>query len=87
MASTPAYAVLLVGLGATDLSMTPSSIPRVRRAIAGIDAESAKRIAESCLNCDTADEVEGLIRDRFTQLWPALFDSTNLPAPRRNQIS
>ena len=85
MASTPAYVVLLVGLGATDLSMTPSSIPRVRRAIAGIDAESARRIAEDCLNCDTADEVEGLIRERFTQLWPELFDSTNLPAPRQSQ--
>ncbi|MGH9932761.1 MAG: phosphoenolpyruvate--protein phosphotransferase [Pyrinomonadaceae bacterium] len=82
MASTPAYVVLLVGLGATDLSMTPSSIPRVRRAIAGIDAESARRIAEDCLNCDTADEVEALVRDRFTQRWPSLFDSTNLPAPR-----
>lgn len=85
MASTPAYVVLLVGLGATDLSMTPSSIPRVRRAIAGIDAENARRVAEDCLNCDTADEVEALIRDRFTQLWPELFDSTNLPAPRQNQ--
>ena len=87
MASTPAYVVLLVGLGAKDLSMTPSSIPRVRRAIAGIDAESARRIAEECLNCDTADEVEGLIRDRFTELWPELFDSTNLPAPRQSQTS
>ena len=85
MASTPAYVVLLVGLGATDLSMTPSAIPRVRRAIAGIDAENARRIAEDCLNCDTADEVEGLIRDRFAQLWPSLFDSTNLPVPRQSQ--
>src|SRR5258705_13567473 len=30
MASTPAYAVLLLGLGAVDLSMTPASIPRAR---------------------------------------------------------
>jgi phosphoenolpyruvate-protein phosphotransferase (PTS system enzyme I) len=82
MASTPAYVVLLVGLGATDLSMTPSAIPRVRRAIAGIDAETARRIALECLNCDTADEVEGLVRERFTERWPELFDSTNLPAPR-----
>ena len=42
MASTPAYVVLLVGLGATDLSMTPSAIPRVRRAIAGIDSQEAR---------------------------------------------
>jgi phosphotransferase system enzyme I (PtsI) len=85
MASTPAYVVLLVGLGATDLSMTPSSIPRVRRAISGIDAASAKSVVQDCLNCDTADEVEGLVRERFTQLWPDLFDSKDLPVPRITQ--
>lgn len=85
MASTPAYVVLLVGLGATDLSMTPSSIPRVRRAISGIDAATARSIVQDCLNCDTADEVEGLVRERFTQLWPDLFDSKDLPAPRPTQ--
>jgi phosphotransferase system enzyme I (PtsI) len=79
MASTPAYVVLLVGLGATELSMTPSSIPRVRRAIAGIDAENAKLIVEDCLNCDTADEVESLVHDRLIELWPHLFDPTTLP--------
>ena len=82
MASTPAYAVLLVGLGATDLSMTPSSIPRVRRAIAGVDSNDARRIAQECLNCDTADEVEELVRERFANLWPQLFPPATLPARR-----
>jgi phosphotransferase system enzyme I (PtsI) len=85
MASTPAYVVLLLGLGATDLSMTPAAIPRVRRVIAGVDMQSARRIAADCLNCDTADEVEGLVRDRFLNLWPDLFNSTNLPASRLAQ--
>jgi phosphotransferase system enzyme I (PtsI) len=85
MASTPAYVVLLVGLGATDLSMTPSSIPRVRRAISGIDAASARSVVQDCLDCDTADEVEAMVRERFTQLWPDLFDSKDLPAPRPTQ--
>jgi phosphotransferase system enzyme I (PtsI) len=80
MASTPAYVVLLLGLGATDLSMTPSSIPRVRQTIAGVDADSARRIVADCLNCDTADEVESLVRDRLIHLWPDLFDSANVPA-------
>ena len=83
MASTPAYAVLLVGLGATDLSMTPSSIPRVRGAIAGIDSGAAREIAEECLNCDTADDVENLVRERFANLWPQLFSPASLPAPRQ----
>lgn len=85
MASTPAYVVLLVGLGATDLSMTPSSIPRVRRAIAGIDSHDAKLIAEECLNCDTADEVENLVRERFTSRWPELFPPSSLPIARQTR--
>jgi phosphotransferase system enzyme I (PtsI) len=83
MASTPAYAVLLIGLGATDLSMTPSSIPRVRRAIAGIHSHDARLIAEACLKSDTADDVENLVRERFTKLWPSLFASASLPARRQ----
>lgn len=82
MASTPAYAVLLIGLGATELSMTPSSIPRVRQAIAGIHSRDARLIAEECLTCETADDVENLVRERFTKLWPQLFPPASLPAPR-----
>jgi phosphoenolpyruvate-protein phosphotransferase (PTS system enzyme I) len=83
MASTPAYAVLLIGLGATDLSMTPSAIPRVRRAIAGIHSRDARLIAEECLTCETADDVENLVRESFTKLWPHLFPAATLPASRQ----
>jgi phosphotransferase system enzyme I (PtsI) len=83
MASTPAYAVLLVGLGATDLSMTPSAIPRVRCAIEGVNSNEARAIAVECLDCETADEVENLVRERFGRLWPDLFPPASLPAPRQ----
>ncbi len=83
MASTPAYAVLLVGLGATDLSMTPSAIPRVRRAIAGINLRDASAVIQECLKCDTPGDVENLVRERFTKLWPQLFPPASLPAPRQ----
>lgn len=83
MASTPAYAVLLIGLGATDLSMTPAALPRVRGALAGIDSADARMIAKECLDCDTADDVENLVRERFTRLWPHLFPAASLPGPPR----
>lgn len=83
MASTPAYAVLLIGLGATDLSMTPSAIPRVRRALVGIDSRDARAIAEECLSCETADEVESIVRERFGKLWPHLFPAKSLPERRQ----
>ena len=83
MASTPAYAVLLIGLGATDLSMTPSAIPRVRRVIAGIDLRNARSIVQECLKCETADDVENLVRERFIKLWSPLFPPASLPGVRR----
>lgn len=82
MASTPAYVVVLVGLGATELSMTPSSIPRVRRTIEGIEYRDAREIALACLECDTADDVEELVRLRLSKKWPHLFPPKSLPAPR-----
>ena len=82
MASTPAYAVLLVGLGATELSMTPSAIPRISITLAGIDSADARAIVLECLQCHTADEVENLVRERFKTLWPGLFPASSLPAPR-----
>jgi len=82
MASTPAYAALLVGLGAVDLSMTPTSIPRVRRSLAGIDSRDAKAIAKECLECATADEVEHLVRERFGARWAEIFPLDSLPKPQ-----
>jgi len=82
MASTPVYAVILVGLGATDLSMTPSAIPRVTRALKGIESRAAISIATECLACATADEVEDIVRERFQSHWPQLFSPDTLPAKK-----
>ncbi|MGH9942749.1 MAG: putative PEP-binding protein, partial [Pyrinomonadaceae bacterium] len=83
MAATPAYAVVLVGLGARDLSMTASSIPRLRLTLAGVDTEAAREIAQECLTCETADDAEELVRVRLGGRWPELFPPRFLPAPKR----
>ncbi len=80
MAGTPAYAIMLIGLGARELSMTSSSIPRVRRVVAGIRQSEAREIATRCLDCETADDVEELVRGEFSKLWPHLFSPETLPA-------
>ncbi|MGI8733289.1 MAG: phosphoenolpyruvate--protein phosphotransferase [Pyrinomonadaceae bacterium] len=79
MASTPVYAVLLIGLGATDLSMTPIAIPRVSKVLAQIDSRDAKVIADECLKCACADDVEDLVRESFSSKWPQLFPDDGLP--------
>jgi phosphotransferase system enzyme I (PtsI) len=84
MASTPAYAVLLAGLGATDLSMTPAMIPRVRSVLSQIDTAEARQVAQRCLAAATADEVEAIVRDEFRTRWPDLFSINMLPRPADN---
>jgi phosphotransferase system enzyme I (PtsI) len=84
MASTPTYAVLLAGLGATDLSMTPAMIPRVRAVLAQIDTSEARQVADRCLAAASADEVEAIVRDEFKTRWPDLFTPNMLPHPTDN---
>lgn len=79
MASTPAYAVLLVGLGTIDLSMIPATIPRVRGVLSKISANEAREVAVQCLALATADEVEELVRNEFLARWPELFPPNTLP--------
>lgn len=82
MAAAPAYATVLVGLGARDLSMTPAAIPRVRRVLAEIDAGFAESVAGECMECATADEAEEVVRVRLGARWPQLFPPKFLPAPK-----
>lgn len=85
MAATPAYALVLVGLGTRVLSMTASAMPRVRRTLARIDAVSASEIADECLQCATADDAEEIVRRQLGKRWPHLFSPENLPAPKREE--
>jgi len=80
MAASPAYAAVLLGLGARELSMAPTAIPRVRQTIAGLDALEAAALARDCLSCATADEVEEVVRGRLGASWPNLFPPEILPA-------
>lgn len=82
MAASPAYALILIGLGARELSMSAASIPRLRRVVEGIDTPTAQAIAAECLHCSTADEVEELVRVRLGARWPELFPPRLLPATR-----
>jgi phosphotransferase system enzyme I (PtsI) len=82
MATSPAYAAILLGLGARELSMAPTAIPRVRRTIAGLEQKEAEKIAAACLECASADEVEEIVRVRLGERWPNLFSPEILPPPK-----
>lgn len=85
MAATPAYALVLVGLGARVLSMAASGMPRVRRTLAQVDATSAAEIARLCLDSATADDAEEIVRAELGRRWPHLFSPENLPAAKNGE--
>lgn len=61
MGSEPTYAVLLLGLGIREFSLTPSAIPRVRRLFRSLTLARARSIAARCLRLPTADEVDAFL--------------------------
>ncbi len=61
MAADPLQAVLLVGLGFRELSMSPAAIPRVKAAVRAVRADRAREVARRTLNLRTAEEIEDLL--------------------------
>jgi phosphoenolpyruvate-protein phosphotransferase (PTS system enzyme I) len=58
MAADPALAVLLVGLGVTELSMRAGAIPLVAQVLRATPAADARRLAARALRASTAEDVE-----------------------------
>ena len=56
----PALAPVLVGLGATSLSMTPRSLGRVAEALRDATEEECRRAAEAVLGAATAEEARAV---------------------------
>jgi len=87
MAGSPVYVPILVGLGASELSMNVNSIVRVRRTISNIAFEEAKQITDNLLKLPTADEVENFVRESFLKSWSHLFTSEILPQKKPLTVS
>jgi phosphoenolpyruvate-protein phosphotransferase (PTS system enzyme I) len=83
MAGSPVYAPILIGLGATELSMNVTAIPRVRQIVSNIAFEEAAEIAESLQKSRTADEAEEFVRAEFTRKWKHLFPPEVFPAKKK----
>ncbi len=62
MAANPLHALLLIGLGVYELSMSPAAIPRVKAVLRGATAASARAAAEACLGMATSAEIEDHLR-------------------------
>jgi phosphoenolpyruvate-protein kinase (PTS system EI component) len=60
LAGDPAAAVLLTGLGVTELSMAAALIPEVKAALREVSLADARAAAQAALETDDADAARGL---------------------------
>jgi phosphotransferase system enzyme I (PtsI) len=73
MASDPVHVAMLVGLGYDRLSMTPTSIPLIKRVISAIDRGQAVELAGEALACRTAGDVDELMARELPKRFPGFF--------------
>jgi len=60
LAGDPAAAVLLAGLGVTELSMAPALVPEAKAALRGVELEQARAAALAALEVDSAAAARAL---------------------------
>ncbi|MEK7824137.1 MAG: phosphoenolpyruvate--protein phosphotransferase [Candidatus Eisenbacteria bacterium] len=70
MAGDPRTAILLVGLGVDELSVSCFDLPRVKAAIRSVPATRAREIAEQALARDCAEAVRALLHAELDPLLP-----------------
>jgi phosphotransferase system enzyme I (PtsI) len=73
MAGDPFHAPLLVGLGIRTLSMTPKSIPIVKRMIRRLDSSACAKFAEQAASMATTRDVELALETKIMEWAPDLF--------------
>jgi phosphoenolpyruvate-protein phosphotransferase (PTS system enzyme I) len=78
-AADPLLAVVLVGLGATSLSMSPAALADVRTELARYTSEQAKEFAELALSANSAVEARVAVHDAATLI------TTSLPTESEKQ--
>jgi phosphotransferase system enzyme I (PtsI) len=75
MSSNPGRALLLLGLGVKNLSVPPSSLPRVKKAIRSVTIQQCKEIADRVRKLEAARDVDLYLSDRLESLVPELIVS------------
>lgn len=69
-ASDTSFAILLMGLGVRKLSVTPSSIPLLKRLVRSVSIEQCEKIARKAVWLDSDTEVAAMVRDRVRKIIP-----------------
>ena len=73
MASDPTLAIVLMGLGVDSFSMSPTSIPTIKRAIRAVKFTDAEELAKQALRLSTGQEVEEFMATEIKKVAPDFY--------------
>jgi len=68
MAADPLNALLLAGLGITDISMSSPSIPKVKQAVLGATYKAAKQLAGELLTLESSAAIASFLKESSLEL-------------------
>src|SRR5262249_45109463 len=70
MRADPISTMLLLGMGLVQLSVTPHSIPEVKKIIRSVTLDEAKRVAQEAMRLETARDVNNYLREQARRVLP-----------------
>lgn len=68
------FAALLIGLGVRTLSVTPGSVPSIKRLVRSISMDRCERLAKKAISFDSDTEVSMYVRARLRKEIPEAYD-------------
>lgn len=68
LAGNPSAAVLLLGLGLDEFSMSPAMLPKVKKVISSIDMNYAREVAAAVLDMATSRQIEEYLGEKLKEL-------------------
>jgi phosphotransferase system enzyme I (PtsI) len=69
MAADPRLALLFVGMGVDELSMSPVALPEMKRLVRAVSYEEARQCARDALRLGTAEEIHAWVEGRFAEVY------------------
>jgi len=74
MSAEPALALLLLGMGLDEFSMSPLSLLQIKKLIRSVSLKDAKKVAKEAMELSTGAEVEEFATQRLKELAPGILE-------------
>ncbi len=70
MAGEPLFALILLGMGLDELSMSAVALPKIKKIIRAVTLKETRRLVKEVLTLSTAREIEQLVREKLIEVAP-----------------